>query len=57
MDHGYLERTADGRAYRVGFPARAVAFELGVDEVDVRATAAAYRDYLRRRKPAPRAPA
>lgn len=49
VDHGHLERTADGRAYRVGFPGRAVAFELDVDDVDVRATIAAYLDHLRRR--------
>ena len=42
VDYGHLERTPDGRAYRVGFPARATAFALEVDEVDVRATVAAY---------------
>jgi len=49
VDHGLLERTADGRAYRVGFPPRPVAFDLEVDEIDVRATVAAYLDALRRR--------
>ena len=42
VDYGHLERTPDGSAYRVGFPARATAFALEVDEVDVRATVAAY---------------
>jgi len=53
VDYGHLERTADGGAYRVGFPAHAVAFELEVDEIDVRATIAAYRDYQARRPPHP----
>jgi len=44
VDHGHLERTADGRAYRVGFPARAVAFALAVYDLDPRAIAAAYRE-------------
>ena len=45
VDYGELERTADGRAYRVGFPARPVAFDLEVDSIDVRATIAAFRAY------------
>ncbi len=49
VDQGHLERTADGRAYRVGFPGRAVAFDLDVDDVDVRATIAAYLEHRRRR--------
>ncbi|HKJ25845.1 MAG TPA: DUF2087 domain-containing protein [Myxococcota bacterium] len=49
VDHGLLERTTDGRAYRVGFPPRPVAFDLEVDEIDVRATVAAYLDAVRRR--------
>ncbi|MDJ0869824.1 MAG: DUF2087 domain-containing protein [Myxococcota bacterium] len=49
VDHGQLERSADGRAYRVGFPPGAVAFDLEVDDVDVRATIAAYLDHVRRR--------
>lgn len=49
VDYGHLERTADGRAYRVGFLARAVAFDLEVDDVDVRATIAAYRQHPRSR--------
>ena len=50
VDYGYLERTADGRSYRLGFPPRPVAFDLEVDDIDVRATIAAYRDYAERRK-------
>ena len=50
VDHGQLERTADGRAYRVGFPARTVAFDLEIYEVDVRATVEAYRERLRSRR-------
>src|SRR5690349_2629926 len=38
IDHGHLERTADGRAYRVGFPSKPVAFDVEVDDIDVRAT-------------------
>jgi hypothetical protein len=53
VDYGHLERTADGRAYRVGFPARPLAFDLEVEEIDVRATIAAYRAHVssRRRRP------
>jgi hypothetical protein len=55
VDHGHLERSAGGRAYRVGFPSGAFAFELEVDDVDVRATVAAYLDHARRsRGPQPR---
>lgn len=50
VDHGHLERTADGRKYRVGFPARAVAFDLDVDDIDVRATIAAYRSHQEQRR-------
>jgi hypothetical protein len=50
VDHGHLERTVDGRVYRVGFPARTVAFDLGIYEVDVRATVAAYRERHDRRR-------
>jgi hypothetical protein len=53
VDYGHLERTADGRAYRVGFPARPVAFDLEVEEIDVRATIAAYRDRVRSRRRRP----
>ncbi len=42
IDYGQLERTADGRAYRVGFPPGPMAFDLEIDDVDVRATVAAY---------------
>lgn len=49
VDYGHLERTADGREYRVGFPARPMAFELEVDDLDLRATIAAYLDFVRLR--------
>jgi hypothetical protein len=50
VDCGRLERTADGRAYRVGFPARAVAFDLDVYDLDVVATVAVYRERQRERR-------
>ena len=50
VDYGHLERTADGSWYRVGFPPRPVAFDLEIDDIDVRATIAAYLDYSRRRR-------
>jgi hypothetical protein len=50
VDYGHLERTADGRAYRVGFPPQPVAFALEVDDVDVRATIAAYLDHREERR-------
>lgn len=43
VDYGELERTADGRWYRVGFPVRPVAFDLEIDALDLVATIAAYR--------------
>lgn len=49
IDYGLLERTADGKFYRVGFPPGAVVFELEVEDVDVRATVAAYLDQQRRK--------
>jgi hypothetical protein len=58
VDRGRLERTADGARYRVGFPPGSVAFELGVYELDLRGTVAAYREHLKRRPrrgPPPRA--
>lgn len=55
VDYGQLERSADGRAYRVGFPPGAAAFELEVDDVDVRATIAAYLDHVHRRRRPPEA--
>jgi hypothetical protein len=61
VDYGELERTADGRKYRLGFPSRPVAFDLEVDDIDLRATVAAYRELAlrerakRRAKAAPRA--
>ncbi len=54
VDTGHLERTADGRAYRVGFPPLSVAFDLEVDELDVRATVAAFRDLVAARRAAKR---
>lgn len=42
VDRGHLERTPDGRTYRVGFPPRSPAFALQVYDVDLRATIAAY---------------
>jgi hypothetical protein len=53
VDYGHLERTADGRAYRVGFPPRPLAFDLEIEELDLRATIAAYRDHQRRRRRRP----
>ncbi len=50
VDHGRLERPADGRAYRVGFPARIVAFDLEIYDVDLAATVAAYREQVRARR-------
>ena len=50
VDYGHLERTADGRTYRIGFPPRPVAFDLEVDDIDLRATIAAYRDYSEQRR-------
>jgi len=50
VDHRHLERTADGSRYRVGFPARAVAFDLEVDDIDLRATVAAYLDHQERQR-------
>ena len=50
VDLGQLERTADGRAYRVGFPARTVAFDLEIDDIDLRATVAAFIDDCGRRR-------
>ena len=42
VDSGHLERTVDGRAYRVGFPTDALAFELEVDDLEPRQVIAAY---------------
>ena len=55
VDYGFLERRADGSSYRVGFPARPVAFELEVEDVDLKATVAAYREYRERQRVAGRA--
>jgi hypothetical protein len=42
VDYGHLERTRDGAAYRLGFPAQSVAFDVEIYDVDLRATVAAY---------------
>ena len=52
VDYGLLERTADGRSYRVGFPARPIAFDLEVDDLDVRAIVAVHREEVGRRRKA-----
>ena len=54
VDEGQLERTADGRAYRVGFPPRPLVFDLEVENNDVRATVAAYVENARRQAAEPR---
>jgi hypothetical protein len=54
VDRGRLERTPDGSRYRVGFPARALAFDLAVYDLDLRATVAAYREQRARRARRPR---
>lgn len=43
VDYGEVERTRDGAIYEVGFPGRPVAFDLEIEELDLRATVAAYR--------------
>ena len=50
VDYGQLERTASGSAYRVGFPPRPLAFDLEVDDIDVRGTVAAYVENAARRR-------
>jgi len=50
VDHGHLERTADGRAYRVAFPPDPVAFDLEIESLDQRATVAAFREEQARRR-------
>ena len=50
VDHGHLERTPDGARYRVGFPPRPLAFDLEIDDIDLRATVAAFRAYGERKK-------
>lgn len=51
VDRGDLERTPDGGAYRVGFPPGGALFEREVDDVDVRATVAAYQLHLEHHPP------
>lgn len=48
VDYGQLERTADGRHYRVGFPPRPTAFSIEVEDLDLRSTVAAFRDHAER---------
>jgi hypothetical protein len=55
VDHGHLERTADGTSYRVSSPPQPLIFDLDVYDVDVRATTSAYRARPRRARPRPRA--
>lgn len=50
VDYGRLERTADGGAYRVGFPPRAVAFDLRIYDVDLPTTIAAYQEYAAKKR-------
>jgi hypothetical protein len=50
IDYGHLERTPDGGRYRIGFPPRPLAFDLEVDDIDLRSTVAAYLDYSERQK-------
>ena len=50
VDYGRLERTADGRAYRVGFPPKAAAFDLRIYDVDLPATIAAYLEYAAKKR-------
>jgi len=42
VDYGHLERTRDGKEYRVGFPAKAVVFDTDIYDVDLVGTVAAY---------------
>ncbi len=41
-DYGHLERTRDGKEYRVGFPPKALAFDVEIYDVDLRATVQAF---------------
>jgi hypothetical protein len=55
VDYGEVERTRDGAVYRLGFPGRPVAFDLEIDELDLEATVAAYRQGREHRARARRA--
>ena len=57
VDYGRLERTEDGRFYRVAFPQRMTAFELGVYDLDLRAVIADYRKAAEERREKKRAAA
>ncbi len=48
VDYRLLERSPDGAEYRVGFPPAGTAFELEVEDIDLRATVAAYLEHERR---------
>ena len=54
VDLGHFERTPDGRAYRVGFPPDAMVFDLEVEDIDTRATIAAFLDQAKRRRRPPK---
>ena len=51
VDSGHLERTADGRSYRVAFPTDAVAFDLEIDDIDLVAMITAHRNRPRPKRP------
>jgi len=53
IDYGYLERTRDGSFYRLALPASPRAFDLAIEDLDQRATVAAYREAHPRRKQRP----
>jgi hypothetical protein len=50
VDYHRLERTFDGSAYRVSFPASVVAFDLEIYDLDLRATTATYREHVQSRR-------
>lgn len=50
VDGGHLERTADGRFYRIAFPAKVTAFALGVYDLDLPAIVADYRERAAERR-------
>jgi hypothetical protein len=54
VDYGELERTRDGARYRLGYPPRPTAFELEIDDLDLRATVTAHRMRPKPPRPAPK---
>lgn len=50
VDYHRLERTFDGSAYRVSFPASVVAVDLEIYDLDLRATTATYREHVQSRR-------